>query len=467
MKTVHTTSWYFPDASGGVEVYIDSLVQGLRTYGVESTVAAPRKAKEEDSYKYNDVLIYRYPAPREYTKAQKYRQIAPDGFEIFANWLSKHQSKHQVDIYHQHSWRFDCGFHHLKIARELGMKTIVTIHMPEPVCLRGTMMQGNSEPCSGLIDEVGCGYCLGIPEKVPPWAIASLSKLPLDIGAGLEQKLLKADSVRVRQLGRTLGIPTLVREHRDNLEKLTKFADRIVVPSNWQYNAFVLNGVPKAKLILCRQGAAKNFQLEKLSNNNPNDNLNNDCKKRSNTALKLGFLGRWQETKGVQIIAEAVNRLSKDISVELILHGTHGDNYGTANRERVLAIAAQDPRIKIRPPLSRKELPTALANFDLLAVPSQWLETGPLVVLEAQAVGTPVLGSNLGGIAELVRHGVDGWLVPAKDIQAWSEAIAILAQDRDLLAKLRQGIQPARTMDTVVMEMLELYRQLLQTPNIN
>ena len=45
-----------------------------------------------------------------------------------------------------------------------------------------------------------------------------------------------------------------------------------------------------------------------------------------------------------------------------------------------------------------------MANFDLLAVPSQWMETGPIVVLEAHAVGTPVLGANLGGIAELVHH---------------------------------------------------------------
>ena len=46
-----------------------------------------------------------------------------------------------------------------------------------------------------------------------------------------------------------------------------------------------------------------------------------------------------------------------------------------------------------------------LAGFDMLAVPSQWQETGPLVVFEAQALGVPVLGSDLGGIAELITPG--------------------------------------------------------------
>jgi glycosyltransferase involved in cell wall biosynthesis len=231
--------------------------------------------------------------------------------------------------------------------------------------------------------------------------------------------------------------------------QLALLADRIVVPSNWQYNAFRLNGVPEEKLTLCRQGAASTFKQEIAAT------------KPRNATLKIGFLGRWQETKGVQVLAEAVHRLPADVPVELIIHATHPGKYGAVNREKVLSIAACDSRIRIAEPLSRQAVPEALASFDLLAVPSQWLETGPLVVLEAQAVGTPVIGSNLGGIAELVRHGVDGWLVPAKDVQAWTDAIATLAKDTDLVARLRKGIQPVRTMDTVASEMVELYKEIL------
>ncbi len=57
-----------------------------------------------------------------------------------------------------------------------------------------------------------------------------------------------------------------------------------------------------------------------------------------------------------------------------------------------------------------------LASYDATVVPSQWLETGPLIVLESFAAGTPVIGSNLGGVAELVSHDRDGWLVPHADM---------------------------------------------------
>ncbi|MEH2207748.1 MAG: glycosyltransferase [Nostoc sp.] len=451
MKLIHTTSWYFPETSAGAEVYLDSLLHGLQVHGLESIVAAPKQGTEEDAYEYNGISVYRYPVFPNPSKIQVHKQLPHGGFKNFANWLENNRA----DVYHQHSWRFDCGLHHLALARQLGMATVVTVHIPEPICLRGTMMRWGEEPCNGLIDSVNCSQCLGVAKQVSPWMLKAFSQVPLDVGIAAETKLLTSKNFKLRLLGKTLGIPTLVSQHRRNLMQLAKLADRIVVTSNWQYNAFVANNVPPEKLTVSRQGVANTFKREVTPN------------KLQNSTLKIGFLGRWQETKGVQVLVEAVHSLPNDLPVELILHATHPGKYGAANREKVMAIAARDRRIRIAEPLSREAVPDALAGFDILAIPSQWLETGPIVALEAQAMGIPVLGSNLGGIAELVRHGIDGWLVPAKDVQAWAEAIATLAKDADLLAKLRQGIQPVRTMDTVASEMLALYHEILKIPQKN
>jgi glycosyltransferase involved in cell wall biosynthesis len=444
MKLIHTTSWYFPDTSGGVDVYIDSLLKGLQGHGLSAQVAAPRKGTTEDNYIFNDIPVYRYPVFPESTKTQVYKQLPHGGFESFAHWLKREKG----DIYHQHSWRYDCGLQHLALARQLGMNTVVNIHMPEILCLQGTMMKYGREPCNGLIDDIQCSKCLGVPERVPSWAIAALSQVPLATSLAAETKLLQSKSMRMRVLGKTCGIPPRVPEQRRLLKQLIQLADRIIIPSNWQYAAFLLNGAPAEKLRLSRYGVASNFPQTKVVN------------QPENATLKIGFLGRWQETKGVHVVAEAVSRLPADLSVELIIHGINLDQYGKSNHDRVLAIAQRDPRIRIAAPLSRQEVSTAVANFDLLAVPSQWMETGPIVVLEAHAVGTPVLGANLGGIAELVHHGIDGLLLPASDVSAWTQAIATLAQDRNLLAKLREGIQPVRTMDHVALEMLELYAEI-------
>lgn len=76
---------------------------------------------------------------------------------------------------------------------------------------------------------------------------------------------------------------------------------------------------------------------------------------------------------------------------------------------------------------------------------------------EAFATGVPVIGSNLGGIAELVQHEVNGLLVEPSSPAAWSQAIGRLVQDRDLLRQLRDGIGPCQTMETVANQMLSIY----------
>jgi glycosyltransferase involved in cell wall biosynthesis len=106
-----------------------------------------------------------------------------------------------------------------------------------------------------------------------------------------------------------------------------------------------------------------------------------------------------------------------------------------------------------------------LRKYDLLAVPSTGLETGPLAVLEAFAAGVPVLGSRLGGIPELVRDGIDGVLVSPDDPTAWATALRQLATEPGLLSRLRAGIRPPRTMKNVAEDMLEIYSRVSRCTN--
>ena len=99
-----------------------------------------------------------------------------------------------------------------------------------------------------------------------------------------------------------------------------------------------------------------------------------------------------------------------------------------------------------------------MARHDVLVVPSLGLETGPLVVLEAQAAGLYVMGSHLGGIAELVGEGIGGELVEAGSQRAWTAAIARLAERRANGGALPCRPRAVRTMSTAAAEMAELYR---------
>src|SRR5262249_57427803 len=102
--------------------------------------------------------------------------------------------------------------------------------------------------------------------------------------------------------------------------------------------------------------------------------------------------------------------------------------------------AAADHRVSMKVTLPADMVVDAMRAYDLVVVPSRWLETGPLIALESFAAGTPVLGTRLGGRAELVTHGVDGMLVAPDDPAAWSSAIAELAGNTDRVSRLRAGV---------------------------
>jgi glycosyltransferase involved in cell wall biosynthesis len=94
-------------------------------------------------------------------------------------------------------------------------------------------------------------------------------------------------------------------------------------------------------------------------------------------------------------------------------------------------------------------------------MPSQAMEPGPLVIFEALAAGVPVVGSDLGGIPEMVRHEENGLLVEPSSPAAWAQAFRRLVQEPELLPKLRRGIEPVRTMRDVAGDLQSLYAQVL------
>jgi glycosyltransferase involved in cell wall biosynthesis len=148
--------------------------------------------------------------------------------------------------------------------------------------------------------------------------------------------------------------------------------------------------------------------------------------------------------------------------VELHLYGIVQDQSNTEYLNQLRKLAGADRRVSLLPSVPGEQVISLLRGYHLLAVPSRWLETGPLVALEAFAAGTPVVGSNLGGIAELIEHEVNGILVETDSVEAWSDAMRRCYEDNGaLLESLRRGVRPPREMSAVAQEMLLLYEQIL------
>jgi glycosyltransferase involved in cell wall biosynthesis len=441
VNTIQSLGWYFPENTGGTEVYVAGLASRLRALGVSSTIAAPSASSLEQHDSWDGSRVYRYPVPAKRTFQQQMGDEPHAEFALFEQWLAEQDA----DLYHQHSWTYGCGLHHLRAARRRRLRTVLTIHVPGPICLRGSMMRDGQEECDGIVRRRDCAACWLQSRGLPAAGQAVLSRIPRAAGT------LARPWGRV---GTALAATAIAQTHRDSLRAAVDNADHVVAVCQWLYRALLEMGVPATKLSLNRQGIGGDCATT-ATRRDP-------LQRAIGRPLSVGFLGRWDPVKGPGLLVEAMLKLPAECPVEIQLMAIEpSEPHMVAYMNEVRASAAACPSIRFRAPLPPAEVPEFLRSIDVLAVPSQWMETGPLVVLEAFAAGTPVLGSNLGGIRELVRDGHNGRLLRHDDPQAWADALRQLAASPETLQHWRDGIGPVRSMREVAFETQKLYASLL------
>jgi glycosyltransferase involved in cell wall biosynthesis len=179
----------------------------------------------------------------------------------------------------------------------------------------------------------------------------------------------------------------------------------------------------------------------------------------------MAYFGRLDPTKGVHILLQALCILPK-AALRLDIYGVAQGKAGKQYEQELKKLSFGDARITFLPPVPSETVVTTIAEYDLLAVPSQCLETGPLVVLESFAAKVPVIGSKLGGIAELVRDGIDGILVESNSVGAWAAVLEKAASNPGLLIALKENVRSPRRMSAVTDEMLALFEDLENLENV-
>jgi glycosyltransferase involved in cell wall biosynthesis len=434
MRVVESVGFYYPDSTGGTEAYVSALAKYLQARGSDCWVAAPSASEQTTQYVEEGIQVFRYSVPERWLRREIQGRQLPRGFDIFKDWLYWRKA----DVYHQHSWTTGCGPWHLKAAKGLGLRTVLTVHVPGNICMRGTMLYEGRVACDGEIVPERCASCWLQSKGLHASAALRMAKIPESMSF----------FERLPRVGPALCARALAAGRIKDLQAMTAAADRIIVVCQWLHEALLANGVPPRRLILNRQGVEGPESQRSRRAAQPSD------------VVRFGFLGRWDPVKGVHVLVEAFKRLSADLAVALKICASGQGNVAQRYRDDIHRSVVGDPRIRVMPPIAHQDVPMFLSEIDVLAVPSQWLETGPLVVLEAFAAGTPVIGSDLGGIRELVSHGQDGILVPHDDANAWTAAITRLAKRPALLERLRKGIGPVRTMSDVGCDMAALYREL-------
>jgi glycosyltransferase involved in cell wall biosynthesis len=179
---------------------------------------------------------------------------------------------------------------------------------------------------------------------------------------------------------------------------------------------------------------------------------------QTKSPANIGFFGQLSYFKGAQVMMEAMSLLGEDSNAHLWLHGA---NLELQTQEFQEEFAARHEtlrdRITFRGPYDHAELPKLMADLHWVLVPSIWWENSPLVIQEAFFHRRPIICSDVGGMAEKVRDGVDGIHFRVGDAFSLARTIETATASPKLWRSLRDGIQEPHPMGTHIARLLDIY----------
>jgi phosphatidyl-myo-inositol alpha-mannosyltransferase len=173
--------------------------------------------------------------------------------------------------------------------------------------------------------------------------------------------------------------------------------------------------------------------------------------------LRILFIGQAVERKGLPILLQAFEALRDQIPATLTLVG--------ASPQEVAHMMLDDRGVQALGKVSEERKLAELARAEVVCAPSLGGESFGMVLTEAFAAATPVLASDIPGYRDVLRHGIDGLLVPPGDALALAEALRTLALDPRLRARMAAAARERAerfAWPHVAAEVLDTYEQAMR-----
>lgn len=307
-------------------------------------------------------------------------------------------------------------FHHLYLigAESLALvrnrlpqaRIVFTLHDFHPICHRdGLMMRTETDTLCEKATADACHGCFG------------------DISPG-------RFSLRLHHLQNMLGL-----------------VDRFIAPSLFLRQRFDDWGISE-------------HMIEWIPNGLPDDlrPMARDDRRRRD---RFGFFGNIAPHKGPIVLLDALKRIDPEIDLSLTLHGVlqfQSDSFYDAFDQ---GVARECDRTHYHGPYSRGDVADLISAVDWVIVPSIWWENAPLVILESFRLGRPVIASDAGGMAEMVDHGVNGFLFRRGDATALAQIMTKVADEPEVWEQMASSTPDVPTMTEVTSRHMALYGNLI------
>jgi len=349
MKILLANKFYYP--RGGAEVYVINLETLLREHGHEVAVFSMQHPQNLQS-----------PYKKFFPKEVDFVHIkACDFFTYITRPLGSKEVKDKfsrlVDEFHPDVIHFSNIHSQLspviaKIAHKKGIKIVWTLHDYKMLCPRYDCLR----------NEKACNLCYS-------------GKLP-------------AIYYNCMKNNRCASILAYLEAIKWNRERLEKYTDAFICPSEFMKSQMLAGGFSEEKLMV----------LPNFVSIRKNESIN--CKKEDYYC----YIGRISEEKGIETLLQAAQQLPYPLKI-----AGKGPLF-----ENIQSRYAND-KIKLLGYLNREEVKSLIEKARFSVVPSECYENNPLSGIESLYLGTPVLGANTGGIPELIEESRNGLLFESKN----------------------------------------------------
>lgn len=274
------------------------------------------------------------------------------------------------------------------------------------------------------------------------------------------QSFLFFDNIIARIFGKIAGITIVISGQRNVEIKrswLRNFLDKITLIFA---DCIVSNSETGKRILIDREKVAEE-KIKVIYNGISLDNIHQSIKDKENNNKTTGFVGHLTKQKGVEYLLKATKELKEkkeDFALKII---------GDGSERRSLEKSSQDLSIEnLVHFIGHKENAWKyMQDLNVLVLPSLW-EGLPNVIMEAMAVGVPVVATNVGGVPELIKNGETGFLVEPKNPKTLAEKIEhvlnLPEEERNRVGeKARRVVKEKFSIEKMVNEHEGLYKKLM------
>ncbi|MCX5704049.1 MAG: glycosyltransferase family 4 protein [Candidatus Omnitrophica bacterium] len=447
MKILHIAHAFPPHNTAGVEVYTHTLCRQL--------------AHNHRVYVFHRIS---QPEQKEYTL----RHIEKEGIGIFSINNTFRYCYSFVDLYANEKITEDLikvidemspdvvHVQHIaflsatviKKIKQRNIPVVLTLHDYWYMCPKWHGLRNNLQPCTKFGRSQFDSECLSCISELlhlkrdSKIIYAFLKKiLPLNILTRCKAAYFSAVGLRKNDI----SINKLY-ERASEMKHLLNMVDILLAPSEFVRNKYIEFGIPPEKINLLRFGIA--------------GSLANDKQIKNKHRLCFGFIGTVLPAKGVDVLIEAFNDI-RNPNVELRIYGDLRPYLGFERYPGYLKKIVRNKNILFMGGFDHQKIASVFHEIDVLVVPSLWEENSPLVIQEAFASGTPVIGSRIGGIPELVTDGVSGLLFTPGDSQGLREKLEYLTDNPEIIQKFKENMPKAKNIQEHAREIEEIYAHLI------